>query len=494
MTVSTHKCWPIRQKDIKTYFHFDAMASRHQLLRWATDPDYVSRKAFFPLIRFKEEWTRFRKGGSKRIKSRPIRYCSRIDAAIFAYYRFRWSEHYEKYLRSSNIQHIPIAYRKIGKPKVGNKSNIEFARDVFDFIKNTGNCDVTVVDISSFFESLDHDLLREKLERVIGRDLTNDENSVLSAVTNYSVVDIDPLFERLGLFDPSTTDRRLRNIDQLRAAGHRRIIEPGRFNDLVCGGDPTLPSLIQRHRAKYGIPQGTPISDLLANIYMIDFDKRLARWVRKRNGFAYRYSDDVIVVLPTKNGQRYEIAFEYLQRSIENFGSKLKIKDSKVAVGRFIQLGDRSIYTQIRGQSCQNGIEYLGFQYDGQAVQLRNSTLSNAWRKAKRRAHGWAKSHVLRYRTKGDAWLRSSLNPEDKATEVLRTLTVRQAKEGDVTDWTFNSYVERAKNVFSDYANNFESQTKRYKRAISKMHVDALEDAIKRHGKRAFFVKTGRLL
>jgi hypothetical protein len=483
-------------KDIKNYFHFDAIYSKAHLQKLATNDSEVASHAFMPLLRFREEWVKFRKNGTKKVKSRPIRYCCRRDAAILAYHRWRISQSYEDYLQNKGISDLPIAYRKMPKVGGGNKSNIEFAKDAFDTIRSLGNCDVTVVDISSFFESIDHQRLHSAWETIIGRPLDAAEEAVFKAVTQYSVVDIKPAFDRLKLFNRSgrsVSERKLRKIDKLKKAKHKRVVSLGEFESKICGGDASLPSLIQRHRKLHGIPQGTPISDILANIYLHEFDLRLARWVRKKGGRAFRYSDDVIVILPRNRGEDFDVAFNYLQNSIKNFGNELKIKKSKAAIGRFIQHSGGQIYTHIQGDACKNGIEYLGFQYDGKKVQLKDSTLSNAWRKLKKRSHGWAKSYVKRFRNKGDFALLSDAPIDSKVTETLRTLSMRQSVGSDVKEWTFISYVKRCSKAFEDYETRFNSQTKKYKKQTKKLYEDALVEAVKRHGSAAYIRSGGSL-
>lgn len=95
---STQPEWEPRPKDIKKYLHFDADISKIKLADLANDKGAVTQHAFMPLIRFTEKWTKFRVGGSKKIKKRPIRYCSRKDAAIFAKYRKDFSVKYEEHL------------------------------------------------------------------------------------------------------------------------------------------------------------------------------------------------------------------------------------------------------------------------------------------------------------------------------------------------------------------------------------------------------------
>jgi hypothetical protein len=204
-TTSTHSSeWELRKKDYKNYFHFDTRHSKILLESTAQDAIAVSQHSFFPLLLFKEQWVKFRKGGLKKLKTRPLRYSSRIDAAIYAFHRHKLSVHYEKALLKDGISDVPIAYRKVPKTNQrGNKSNIDFAYDAFQFIRDCGNCDVTIIDISSFFESLDHDKLKQRWQYVIDRDLDEAELAVWRAVTKYSVVDREAVFDRLNLYKKS---------------------------------------------------------------------------------------------------------------------------------------------------------------------------------------------------------------------------------------------------------------------------------------------------
>lgn len=63
----------------------------------------------------------------------------------------------------------------------------------------------------------------------------------------------------------------------------------------------------------YQIPHGSSISAVYANVYMVDFDKRINDFVTSRKGIYRRYCDDIIVVVPMTrdeiiNGKNEEIA------------------------------------------------------------------------------------------------------------------------------------------------------------------------------------------
>lgn len=55
---------------------------------------------------------------------------------------------------------------------------------------------------------------------------------------------------------------------------------------------------IKKNMSGVGIPQSAPISAILSNIYMIEFDKYIKRHVANKQGIYMRYSDDFIIALP----------------------------------------------------------------------------------------------------------------------------------------------------------------------------------------------------
>lgn len=479
-TGQTEDDWIPRDKDIKTYIHFDRSIARQRLAQIANDPKEVAANSFFPLLLFHEEWTKFRKDGVRTTKVRPIRFASRKDAAIFARYRVKLSRLYEKELAIRGIADVPVAYRRLPKVGGGNKSNIEIARDVFSFVKECGDCYVTVVDIKSYFESLDHKRIRNVWESLIGRPLPADHLSVFNAVTKYSVVDIDELFVRLRMYEKgggkNRIEKRKRKIDTLRISGYKQICTPTDFRNIVAGNQSGRGSLIQKNGFDFGIPQGTPLSDLIANFYLIDFDEDMNSWAKTHGGLYRRYSDDIVVVLPKNALADPMAAKQRLQAEIKNYGKNLKIQDKKVAVCEFRDDRGGRGFSHLYGKASKNGLEYLGFEFDGRTVKIKNSTLSNAWRKLKRRAYGDAWRYVKRYRAKGKVWLISNYDQQNLETRLLRDVTFNQ--DTGYETWTFSKYVSRASKAFVGYNPIFSEQTQRYRRhakfVITKLFNKAL--------------------
>jgi hypothetical protein len=486
VAASTHSDeeWEPRDKDLKRYIHFDRDLSKEAIKAIANNPDAVASHAFFPLLRFYEEWTKFRKQNRRKKKVRPLRYAARKDAAIYARYRAVLAQCYEQELLKRNLADVPVAYRRLPKEGGGNKCNIEIARDVFSQIRNTGDCIVTVVDIKSYFESLDHERIKSVWELLIGKALPRDHMAVFRSLTKYSIVDLDKLFKRLELNGPNNppggtrSQRRMRKIDALKASGYKQICSTREFREVVAGATVGVPSLLQKNGFDFGIPQGTPISDLIANFYLIDFDEEVNSWVSARGGMYRRYSDDIVVVLP--QGAYHLEAKEFLQASIKKYGRQLRIQDRKVCVVKFDRAADGLTFAHVAGEASRNGLEYLGFEYDGQSVRIKNSTLSNAWRKIKRRAYGYASRFVKRYRDKGHVWIVNNYPYRKLETVMLRDVTYNQDVGFDT--WTFIKYIRRSSRSFIGFNPSFSRQTKRCRRYAKLIISEALDVALSKHG------------
>lgn len=150
--------WPLKEKDIKRYPHFDAFVPLTELQKLATDPMAVDRHAFLPFLHYSKSWQPFRRAIDRpKKKNRPIRYASRCDSAVYSYYRHLLSQLYEKELARLEIQSCPIAYRKLQRANgTGGMCNIDFAAQAFEDIKERGLCCAVTLDISGYFDSIDH--------------------------------------------------------------------------------------------------------------------------------------------------------------------------------------------------------------------------------------------------------------------------------------------------------------------------------------------------
>jgi hypothetical protein len=124
-----------------------------------------------------------------------------------------------------------------------------------------------------------------------------------------------------------------------------------------------------------GIPQGLPISAVLANVYMFDFDKKINEGISKVGGIYRRYSDDIIIVCPLSEGQKWK---EYICSEIKKL--KLTIESHKTNLFSFIPLHDRNVCShEIVGKKKK--LEYLGFSFDGNRILLKDAGLGKYYMK-----------------------------------------------------------------------------------------------------------------
>lgn len=444
--------WLPSAEDLKHYPHFDAPLKISEIRKIICDPQRVAQNAFFPLIQYEKKWQPFRTPQGKqkpKKKNRKIRYAARRDAYIYAKYRRILSPLYEQRILGRGVSHVPIAYRKISDSSGRGKCNIDFAKDAFDTISGAENCYVVTLDISQFFESLDHGRILEIWASLLGEALPDDHLAVYKSLTAYRWVDRTDAYRRLGYFGPKAAkngamvEGYLRPFDQM----PKQLCEPARFRERIAGS-PGFPSIIEKNIFEYGIPQGTPISDLIANLYMIDFDCYINKIANRYNGRAFRYSDDIVIIIQTNK--------EYVARGVEKavrsciarFGSQMKIKEEKSSIHRFFKDSfGVGAFEHVKG-SGKNGLEYLGFRFDGRFVYLRDSTLSNLRRKLTYSARINGASHRRRYSDRTPNELIETFNFDAFFQNFMRVEEFDSSRS--VKSWTFWTYARRAVDAFAN--------------------------------------------
>jgi hypothetical protein len=460
---------------LKWYPHFDATISRSNAQKLVSDPKAVAANKFYPFLRYVERWQPYRskEDGKPAKKERPIRFASRRDAYILSYYRHMLAEKYEGVLAEAGLSDAVIAYRKLKGPSGRGKSNIEFAKDAFDGIANLGNCAAVALDISSFFEHLDHALLKKQWCRVLGvSDLPADHHAIFKALTRYAVVDRDEVYRRLGFIEDQMVNGKLRPSYTVQYRDMpKKLCSNADFQEKICGKGGNFKSLVRVNKKPWGIPQGSPVSDLLANFYLLDFDKVLREYCTSRGGFYFRYSDDILIVIPGGEAEARE-ACAFASSEIMNHGSKLKIKDKKTAALVFeVDDAGRQRFSHVGGQMGKTGLEYLGFRYDGRKVSLRNSTLSNLYRKMSGAVKAECHGIIARYPGKELTFLLAHF---DLSAFYQRYGRVKDFDpRSDVKNWTFWTYARRASEVFGKQGLGIPKQLKNFRLVIERrVHSD----------------------
>jgi hypothetical protein len=435
------------EPNVRSYPHFDPLISAKIAKSVATDPQKVAQHKFYPFLKYDDRWTPYTAKGIKvKPKTRPIRFAARLDSCIFSYYRHSLSDAYEKRLVAAGLADSILAYRRLPKP-LGNagKCNIDFALSAFERVRAHGDCCAIALDISSFFESLDHDRLKRVWSTLIGQPtLPPDHYKVFKAITRYAFVDVKAAYERLGYFG-----RKRDSYGQVRD-GYLlpkkeipiQLCSGKEFREKIAGGS-GKPTIIQRNPHDRGIPQGAALSDLLANAYLFEFDVHVKQICDRFAGTYYRYSDDILIIAPVDAFTALRLEVE-VRNHITAYGSCLEIKEEKSAVHQFTSSRDKQDIRVLKPLSSPNKrFEYLGFRYDGRFVFIRDKTMSGLHRKIVSKCRSTAIRLSRRYQGKTLTEIVSLANI-DRLIQSFGAVEDFHAKSDNYRNWTFLTYAKRA--------------------------------------------------
>jgi RNA-directed DNA polymerase len=339
--------------------HFDRPLSREDAERLVTDPAAVTQHAFLPLISFQKRERRYRKrqGDAKPVASTKVRELAYPSNHVFAFYAERLGSLYEAELAARGLDQVVIGYRK-------GSSNIKLARDAFSEIQTRGNCVALGLDIKGFFDNISHDVLKNAWASLLGGGpLPKDHYKVFRALTAAGKVDRAELLQRLGL-PVNTRDRDLPH--PLCSMTQFRHLRSG-----SCGSS----KLVTRHVSKKGIPQGTPLSAMAANISMLEFDTAVHAVVSLAGGSYRRYSDDILILCPPAHVTELEAA---IRQALIVRTKTLSFNGDKREEARFMLPGPSLV--PCPPATVAKPFQYLGFTFDGHRVCVRGGTLSRYYR------------------------------------------------------------------------------------------------------------------
>ena len=323
------------------YKHLDVPVGEPFVAK-ASKPDFVKGHHWLPLIHYVKRQKRYKpKDGKTVYKDRDIMYASHRDACILSKYAHELSSELDIFYERNGLCDHVIAYRKLGK------SNYIFSAEAYRFAVLSSPCIVLCFDITGFFDNLNHAILKDRLKRVLSvKELPEHWYRVFRHVTCFKTIELEDL-KAHPVFGPKLkleSKTPIATISEIKAAGIR----------------------IQENANEFGIPQGTPISSALSNLYMIDIDLHMSGICRDRNALYQRYSDDILIVCQPNDENN--IVSELLAQVGAH---KLKIKKEKTERVRFIRANP-------------NAFQYLGFDISPEGVTIRPSSLSRQWRKLKR--------------------------------------------------------------------------------------------------------------
>ena len=279
------------------------------------------------------------------------------------------------------------------KTKKG-KSNIHFAHEVFEEVNRRVDADgdvaVLAIDLKSFFSTLHHPSLYKVWASVLGEDeLPKDHVNVFRSCTNFSYVLYNDLKKKgKRHFDES----RLAKIRRTKGfkcffesnADFRKAIKKG---CLPVYKNPFFSSKDENgKKERIGIPQGLPISAVLANLYLIDFDRTIINELSGKLGAHYRrYSDDILILC--KPDQMTSID-DYVNELIKQFHVKISTEKTERFLFRkmvYNKNGDKRITAIkiIEGDRCviDSPLPYLGFEFRGYNTLLKSTNIAKYYRR-----------------------------------------------------------------------------------------------------------------
>lgn len=348
----------MQKRPPRRYLHFDRpipVLGRKDLNR-ITSKNLIKSHSFFPLLKFAKSNRVYQRDKVSKIKiidwkERPISYASHFDSLVYSWYAFQLEYYYESRLRIEHLEESVIAYRKLGK------SNIDLAMEVFEFIRKNSECSALAMDIKGFYDNLDFAFVKKSWKETLGViNLPSDHYAVYKSITKYSYV-------------------RLREVSKALKIGLKDFRKSSLFL-----GIKTLDILREKNKIKSnktrGIPQGTPISCVLSNLYMFDFDKTVNERVLTFGGLYRRYSDDIVIVCPKPHLKDLEI---FVQDKIEKL--QLEIQKTKTEIRHFSR--NQQGLECFNEQNKLSKLQYLGVDFYGERVFLRHKGYARFERRMK---------------------------------------------------------------------------------------------------------------
>lgn len=342
----------------KRYLHIDFPLSKKESYNYFNSleiEENICQHRFLPFIHFNIVFKKHpNKTHKYNVKNRNIELSSHHDAGIYAYMADKLNDYYDRYVQNQGTSEVAVAYRT-GK----GISNITVAKEVFDYIDCTGDCWVMKGDFNSFFDNLNHCILNKNVMKVL--NLRSEDlkirtwKRILKNIERYSWIDQEKLIERM-----------LENGIEINKRKYSYFYSQKEYGDFIKENL----DLLNKNKKK-GIPQGTGISAVLANVYMTNFDSEVSQLVNKLKGIYRRYSDDFIIVIP-KN-KLSELKFKELTYDIIELSSnevKLTIEKNKTKVFRV----HHGIVTDIKNKK-ETALDYLGFVLQNNTISIRPKSI-----------------------------------------------------------------------------------------------------------------------
>lgn len=393
-------------------------------------------------------------------KPREIFFANHLDAQIYSYFAKEvLGKNYEDLLiapENKGLADCITAYRFIPSFKASKKgkSNIHFAKEVFDFIAEQKSCTALAFDIEKFFDSLNHSYLKKAWAKLLKLDrLPSDHFNIFKSITNFSFVNEKDLIDEIG-FSKINDNLLLRRL--IEKTGISSFCNcPKEFREKIAGTknlkgksliikEPSKTIETQRHfwsktGERQGIAQGTALSAFLANLYLLEFDQIIFDEVKRCGGLYRRYSDDIVIVCPTEKSQDLQ---DWVFTAICEFGLRIQPIKTEISVFK----------PDVHGNlSTDNNFKYLGFEFDGKSVRLKKPCLAKYYRRMKK---------VIRIKS-----IKASIkkSKEDTPQYLHKNKIIKSYSHFGCRN--FITYANRANNILKD--NSIAKQIRRHTKIMN---------------------------
>jgi hypothetical protein len=413
----------MKKNNDKYYIHFDTKKKYARCKIYIKDPDRVKSHGFYPFIHFEIKFKKYilikdiGENGKKierkehKDKIRQIKYAAHIERFIYQHYGNLVNDKYNVKAKDKGINKVSTAYRNNFK----GKSNIHFAKEVFEFIAKQKQVFIYLGDFSNFFDELEHAYLKERIQDVLGvRLLPDDHYAVFKNVTKYSYIKLEDIEKYIG-----TPNKKLRE------SNIQKYFDTAGFQEVKK-------RFLIKNEESYGIPQGSSISSVYSNVYMMEFDTKINNYVTSRKGMYRRYCDDFILIIPFENSNEIQAHADYVMEKT-NEVPRLILQPDKTEQYIFKKDQERQISSIDNKKFVLN---YLGFSFDGTIVKIRDKSIFKFYSRAYKKVRT-----VIRYKK------------TDKEKLILRKLFKIYTYLGDPKygkgKGNFLTYARKAEEVFA---------------------------------------------
>ncbi|PNU23264.1 reverse transcriptase domain-containing protein [Bacillus sp. FSL H8-0516] len=446
----------------KPYLHFDKIASfnkkvENYVLGFKQNPSHSFLPLIFSELTFEKfndikDETAIKRNGQLvpiKEKKRPIMYAAHIDNFIYKHYSLELNDLYNRYVKDKQIDESVTAYRNNKK----RQNNIHFAAEVINFIAKNPDCYIYIGDYQNFFDTLDHKLLKEMINLIYGSKMPTHQYKIFKSLTKYSYINKKEINLRLG------EDKEIFRTNQTSYFTSFKEFRKFKNGRSLLTNDNS--KILKVNTDIKGIPQGTAMSAIYSNIYMIKIDEYITNLLDSLGGLYRRYSDDFILVLTNINEKNFYTIKNQIENQIKKY--KLLIHPQKTQILTF---DGRKIF-DIKSQSLSK-IDYLGFIFDGNEVRIREKSIYKYYRTV----YKLIKKGEIVSRKKGFTKDRIRLTYKRKIYQHYHQL-------GERTDIKYN-YRKREFGTFITYAN----KCNKIFNEISPLTTNLMKEQIKNHQKK----------